>query len=404
MLGRIAGVRVGVHWSVLLIFGLIALGLAAGRLPEAHPDHAWPVYAGVGVATAVVFFASLLAHELAHAVVARRNGVGVDDVVLWLLGGATRLRSEAPSPSAELRISAVGPLVSLGLGVVFALLAAALAAGDAAGLLVEAAAWLAAINVLLAVFNAVPAAPLDGGRLLRALLWWRTGDRLRATAGASAAGRGFGWALVALGLWGFLWTGRFGALWLALVGWFLVAAATEEVRQARLRELLGGVAVRETMTPDPVTVPARLTVDGFLSQPGYAHRHSAFPVTVDEDGDRHGDEDHAGGAGGTAAPPEAGAARDGEHAVPVGLVTVERAQRVPPHEHRRTTVGEIMLPLSEVRLARPGDALVDVVERLEPGAERRVLVVDGDRLAGIVSPSDVNRTVRWMAARRGQRG
>jgi Zn-dependent protease len=371
-LGHIAGVRIGVHWSVLVIFGLVAFGLAAGRLPEAYPDRVWVAYAAAGVVTAAVFFASLLAHELAHAVVARRNGVPVDDIVLWLLGGATRMRAEAPNPGAELRISGVGPLVSLALGAAFTLLTVVLVAVAGSGLVAESVAWLAAINILLAVFNAIPAAPLDGGRLLRAYLWRRTGDRLRATAGASKAGRVFGWVLVGLGLWGFLFTAAFGSLWLVLIGWFLVAAATEEERQARVRELLGGTPVRETMTPDPVTVAPGLTVDRFLSDPGYTDRfrHSAFPVT-------------------------------GEGERVLGLVTLERAERVEAQEHHRTTIGEVMLPLAEARTAGPGDALAELLPRLEPGADHRVLVVEeGERLVGIVSPSDVSRTVRWLSARR----
>ncbi|MGK5528997.1 site-2 protease family protein [Streptomyces sp. URMC 129] len=363
-LGRIAGIRIGVNWSVLLIFGLVVFGLAARRLPVAYPDRDWPLYWVTGLVTAVVFFASLLAHELAHAVVARRNGVGVDDIVLWLLGGATRMRAEAPTPRAELRIAGSGPLVSLLLGVLFTGAAWLLAAASASALAVEAAAWLAAINVLLAVFNAIPAAPLDGGRLLRAFLWWRTGDRLRATTGASAAGRVFGWVLVALGLWAFLWTGALGAAWTALIGWFLVVAATEEARQARLRAALGGVPVRTAMTPDPVTVPERLTVGGMLSDPGLSHGHVAFPVTNDRGG-------------------------------PVGLVTLDRATGVPVPERRRTTVGEIMVPLAKARRARPDEPLADLVPWLDPGAANRTLVVDDDgALVGIVAPSDVNRAVR----------
>ncbi|WP_077063231.1 site-2 protease family protein [Streptomyces sp. MP131-18] len=369
-LGRIAGVRIGVNWSVALVFALIASGLAAGRLPEAYPDRAWPLYLLVGLGAALVFFASLLAHELAHAVVARRHGVGVDDIVLWLLGGATRMRTEAPDPRAELRIAGSGPLVSLLLGVAFALLTWLLDTTGAAGLLVESTAWLAAINLLLAAFNVIPAAPLDGGRLLRAFLWRRTGDRLRATEGASTAGRVFGWVLVGLGLWQFLWTTWFGGLWLALIGWFLVMAASQEGRQARVRELVAGVAVRDTMTPDPVSVPERLTVDHLLSDPSLMPRHTAFPVTGD-DGTR-----------------------------PKGLVTLDGAGGVPEERRARTTVAEIMRPLPETRVAGPDEALADLLPRLEPGAEHRVLVVDrGGRLVGIVSPSDVNRTIRRMATR-----
>ncbi len=164
----------------------------------------------------------------------------VDEIVLWLLGGAARLRSEAPGPAAELRIAGVGPLVSLVLGGAFGAAAWLVSLAAAPGLLVEAVVWLAAINVLLAVFNAIPAAPLDGGRLLRAVIWWRTGDRLRATAGATAAGRAFGWLLVVVGLLLFLRTAALGGLWLALIGWFPGGRGHREGRQAQLRGVLAG--------------------------------------------------------------------------------------------------------------------------------------------------------------------
>ncbi|MGW7363743.1 site-2 protease family protein [Streptomyces sp. NPDC054841] len=364
-LGRIAGVRIGVHWSVFLVFAIIALGLAQGRLPQTHPGHAPVLYWLTGLATAVVFFASLLAHELAHAVVARRNGVDVDDIVLWLLGGAARLKSEASSPAAEVRIAGVGPLVSLVLGGVFAAGAWLLARASASGLAVEGMVWLAGINLLLAVFNAVPAAPLDGGRLLRAFLWWRTGDRLRATAGAATAGRIFGWFLAVLGLVLLMRTGSFGGLWLAVIGWFLIAAATLEGRQAELRAILAGVPVRQAMTPDPVSVPALLPVDRFLADPLYRFRHSAFPVTGD------------GGA-------------------PIGLVTLDAARAVQAERQTVVTVGDVMLPLSQVAVARPDDALTDLLPRMQQGAAHRVLVLDDTRLIGILSASDISRTVAWL--------
>ncbi|WP_406411365.1 site-2 protease family protein [Streptomyces sp. NBC_01614] len=373
VLGRIAGVRVGVHWSVLVIFGIIALGLSQGHLPETYPGRSWAVYWVAGLCTAVVFFVSLLAHELAHAVVARRNGVEVDDIVLWLLGGAARLKSEASSPGAELRIAGVGPLVSLLLGGLFTLGAWLLDLVSAPGIVVEMVAWLAGINVLLALFNAVPAAPLDGGRLLRAFLWWRTGDRLRATAGATTAGRAFGWLLVLLGLIAFVTSGAFGGLWLALIGWFLIAAATAEGRQAQLRGVLAGVPVQDAMTPEPLTVPADTTVADFLTGARYRYRHSAFPATDD--------------------------------GAPVGLVTLDSARKVPQAEARVVTVREVMVPLSETTVVEPDSPLADLLPRMEPGAENRVLVVDDDTLVGIVSLSDVSRTVTWlMNTTSGRRG
>ncbi|MGW6740738.1 site-2 protease family protein [Streptomyces sp. NPDC055025] len=317
--------------------------------------------------TSLLFFASLLAHELAHAIVARHNGVQVDDIVLWLLGGVARLRSEASDPGAELRIAGVGPLVSLVLGGLFALCTWLLLVGDVPRLIVEAAAWLAAINVLLAVFNSIPAAPLDGGRLLRALLWWRTGDRLRATAGATAAGRVFGWLLVVAGFVLFIATRAFDGLWLALIGWFLITAATAEGRQAQVRGVLSGVPVRQAMTPDPVTAPAGLTVARFLTDPRYRYRYSAFPVT-----------DAAGDA--------------------AGLITLERARHTPEEQRESATVKEVMLPLTDVTTAGADDALADLLPRMRPGAENRVLVLDGRRLLGIVSSSDISRTVSRLIA------
>ncbi|MEW2492738.1 site-2 protease family protein [Streptomyces nodosus] len=365
VLGRIAGVRVGVHWSVLFIFAIIAFGLAQGRLPQTYPGRGWAVYWAAGLCTAVVFFASLLAHELAHAVVARRNGVGVDDIVLWLLGGAARLRSEASSPGAELRIAGVGPLVSLLLGGLFTLLTWLLGLTSVSGVVVEMVGWLAGINVLLAVFNALPAAPLDGGRLLRAFLWWRTGDRLKATAGATGAGRVFGWLLVVLGLIVFMRSRSFGGLWLALIGWFLIAAATAEGRQAHMRGVLAGVPVRDAMTPEPLTVPADTTVADFLTDARWRYRHSAFPVTDD-------------------------------NGAPVGLVTLEGARKMPGTEATAATVREAMVPLSGTVVVEPDSPLADLLPRMEPGAEHRVLVVERGRLVGIVSLSDVSRTVGWL--------
>ena len=364
-IGRIRGVRVGVHWSVLLIFVLITLGLAEGRLPAAYPGRSPALYWAAGIATSVVFFASLLAHELAHAVVARRNGVEVADIVLWLLGGAARLKGEAHTPGAEVRIAGVGPLVSLVLGGLFGLAAWLLDMGSAPRLLVESVGWLAVINVLLAAFNSIPAAPLDGGRLLRAFLWWRTGDRLRATAGAATAGRVFGWLLVGLGVWLFLTRSSFGSLWFALIGWFLIGAARAEDRQARVRSVLADVPVRRAMTPDPATVHAWATIADVVADPHL--RHSAAPVT-DESG------------------------------APLGLITPAAARAVPPAERHSTTVGPTMLPAAELLVAGPDDALGDLVTRMGPGASHDVVVVEEGRVVGLLTASDVERMVTQLSA------
>ena len=372
-LGRVAGIRVGVHWSVLVIFVVILLGLAEGRFPEAHPDRpAWQ-YWFASVVTAMVFLLSLLAHEVSHALVARRNGVSVDDITLWLLGGVARLKSEASTPGAELRIAGVGPLVSLVLGVLFALAAGLLAGLYDAGLVVEALAWLAGINILLAVFNALPAAPLDGGRLLRAMVWWKTGSQLRATAVATAAGRMLGWALIGVGLYLVLVGAVFSGIWLVVIGWFIISMATVEGGQARLRELLGGIPVSEAMTPDPVTVRSTATVSEFLTEPRFRFRHSAFPVVDNEN-------------------------------IAVGLVTLKGADAVPEAERAATAVTRAMVPVDDLPTPHPDDPLARLVPELQGGSVHRALVLEGSRLVGIVTSSDISRVTSWLSSSSTWRG
>ncbi|WP_055491110.1 site-2 protease family protein [Streptomyces sp. TP-A0356] len=373
-LGRIAGVRVGLHWSVLVIIVLVAVSLAGGRFPDAHPGHSAWAYWALATLTAVVFLASLLLHELAHAVVARRNGVQVDGITLWMLGGAARLHNESPTPAAELRIAGVGPLTSAVVGGVFIGLAVMMDALHVSGLLVEAIAWLAGINIVLAVFNALPAAPLDGGRLLRAFLWHRTGDRVRATRGASAAGRALGWLMVLAGFAAVLFAGNLSGMWFALLGWFLIAAATAEARQAELRGILQGIPVSRVMTRDPVSVPATMTLERFLAEaPFDRYRHSAFPVLA-PDGDV------------------------------IGLVTADLVGRTPPEARASTTVGDVMRPLSDVETVAPDDAVVELLPRLEASKDRRALVLDDGRLVGIVTPADVSRAVTWLTSATRPRG
>lgn len=368
-LGRIAGVRVGLHWSVLVIVALITVALAHGRLPAAHPGHSPVAYWGLAVLTAVVFLLSLLAHELAHAVVARRNGVEVEGITLWMLGGAARLRGEAPSPAAELRIAGVGPLTSLLAGGVLTGAAVGLDALHVTGLVVEAVAWLGAINILLAVFNALPAAPLDGGRLLRAYLWHRTGDRLRATRGASAAGRALGWFMVLTGFADVLFAGDLAGLWPALIGWFLIAAATAESRQAQIRGVLEGVPVRRVMTPAPVVVPETVILSDFLAEgPFGPYRHSAYPVL----------------------------AADGSV---TGLLTLRGVQTVPAQARTHTTAGDVMRPLGDVVTATSDEPVVDLLPRLQESPARRALVLDQGRLVGILTLADITRALAWPVPR-----
>jgi Zn-dependent protease/predicted transcriptional regulator len=371
-LGRIRGIQIGVNWSVLVIVALLAYGLATGEFPAAAPRHPVAEYVVAALVTAVAYMGSLLAHELAHSLVAQRNGLQVQGITLWLLGGVSRLQGEIPDPGAEIRVAGVGPLVSLILGVAFSLVAWLLHASGVGGVLVAALAWLGGINIVLAVFNVIPAAPLDGGRLLRAVLWRITGDRIKAAAWSARSGQAFGWLLVVAAAYLVLARREYSWLWFALLGWFLISAATAENQQAALQSELRTVAVRQVMTPNPATVPASATVAQFFDDLLPWHRHSAFPV-VD----------------------------DGQT---VGLVTVHRASQVPAGERGTTTLRDAACPVSEVARATPDEPVTDVLPRLNACSDNRALVFDDGHLAGIVSPSDISRVLERLSRQSGPSG
>lgn len=361
-LGRIAGFEVKVHWSVIVILWLFTWSLAT-TLPRAVAGYSRPTYWLAGACGAVVLLASLLAHELAHAVVARRMGVSVGSVTLWLFGGVTTLHGEAKTPKSAFRIAFAGPATSLVLSGAFAALALALVTVRAAAIVVSVAWWLAAINLLLGLFNLLPGAPLDGGRLIRAYLWRRHGDSVRAAVGAAHAGRVLAIVLIALGLAEFLVGGLFSGVWLAFIGWFIFAAAREEELQVTTKQALTGVRVADAMTANPHAAPGWLTVEEFIERYLLGDRHSAYPV----------------------------AERDGSI---MGLVTLRQLRDVAPGRRATTSVRDIALPLGSVPTAAPVEPLSALIERLATaGHGSRALVMDDGRVVGIVTPSDLARLI-----------
>src|ERR1700682_2384361 len=241
-LGRIAGIHVGLNWSLLVIAALIAWSLANSLLPSAAPGQTSGAYLIAGWVSAVVYLACLLAHELAHSIVAMRRGVRVEGITLWLFGGVSRFSTESSSPGANALIPFVGPLTSLLLGVVFFLASVAIGGGTNTSLLAATLSWLGYINLLLGVFNLLPAFPLDGGRLLQSLIWVRTHDRLRATRIAARIGRAFAFLLIAYGLITFFASGSIiGGGWGGLPG-LVSPGGARAARGGRLiRQALSGV-------------------------------------------------------------------------------------------------------------------------------------------------------------------
>jgi Zn-dependent protease/CBS domain-containing protein len=304
-----------------------------------------------------LFLASILLHELGHAVQAGREGVAVGGITLWVFGGVASLGGEMPSPGAELRIAAAGPAVSLLLGVLCtgAAVALPLPAGVDGVLF-----WLGYINLSLLIFNLIPALPLDGGRILRAALWARRRDLLSATRTAAALGRGFGQLMIAGGLVLAIVAGDLGGLWWVFLGWFVLAAAESELASISTRAALADLTVADLMVRDPVSVRARSSVQTFMDEVFLPTRHTAFPVL------------------------------DGSEAI--GIVSFRRALELPPERWPVTSVRAIMTPVHEASV-EASEPITEALPRLTSGDLRRLLVVDDGRLAGLLSPTDALRVV-----------
>lgn len=370
-LGTVAGVPVGANWSILAIFVLIVWELADLVLPGYHPNDGRALYWVTALIAALLFFASLLAHEVSHAVVATHNGIRVRAITLWLFGGVSELEGEALTPAADFRIAIVGPLTSLALAGVFGVAGILLhGAAGTVGLAGSAVGWLAWVNLMLGGFNLMPAAPLDGGRVLRAALWHHSGDRVRAATTAAHAGEVFGYVLVGLGALEFFTVSIFG-LWFVFLGIFLLSAARAEKNDVVLRSSLAAVHVRDLMTRDPVVFPSGATVSELVDERLHHFRFGTFPL-VRPDGQLE------------------------------GLTTLARVRQVPPHLRRSTRLIDTACPLADVPAAAPDEPVPDLLVRMQRAPDGRALVVGPDlRLVGIVSPSDVSRYVQLAVLRSG---
>jgi Zn-dependent protease len=359
-LGRITGIPIGASWSVLFIALLIGWPLAGSVLPSLVPGMTPSVYWLAGAVATGLFLGSLLAHELGHALVARRAGLRVRGITLWLLGGVAQLEDEPASPRDDLRVAIVGPAVSLALAVGFGLAAVVLGVLATPTLAGAVAGWLAVSNLALAVFNLLPAAPLDGGRVLRGLLWRSHGDRIRAGVTAAKAGQLLGGLLIAYGLLGVVTGWGMGTLWTALVGWFLVGAARQEREQTVVRHRLAGLRVADLMVPTPVLAPAWFTVDAFLRdymawRP--VGRPAAWPLR----------------------------SFDGQ---PAGVVTVAALASVPPHQRHAVRAGDVAVPAWAVITTRPEESVTELLDRLQRGSGIAVVVIDG-AVVGVVTQADI---------------
>ena len=366
-LGRFRGIEIGANWSWLVIVTLLTWSLADGVFPHTNEGLAPATYYVMAVIAVPVFFACLLAHELGHALQARREGVQIDGITLWLFGGVARFSGRFPSAGAEFRIAIAGPAVSAALGAAFLGASLALPLPSAVDGTLH---WLGYINLTLLAFNMLPAFPLDGGRVLRSVLWRAKGDFRTATRVAAGIGAAFGRILIGFGVLVAIAGGGVGALWLALIGWFILAAAEPEEGDARAHAALTGVRVRDAMTRDPVTVSPQTSVRDFVEHVVLVSRHAAYPVV------------------------DAGDA--------AGLVSFRAATRAPRERWGELAVADEMTPLEHCLVLAPDDPLADGLAEFRTRRDRRALVVDRERLVGLLTAADALRLEELgeLAARR----
>ncbi len=369
-LGRVAGIEVGLHWSLAIVFVLIVWTLAGQIFPEMAPDQSQSAYWLASIIAALLFYVSLLAHEMGHALVARRLGVRVEGITLWIFGGVARLGGDAATAGAEAKIAIAGPIVSLVLAIAFGLATVGLDAAAGPPLVEAGCFWLGLSNATLLLFNLVPAFPLDGGRIVRAWLWRRHGNRYRATSTAAFLSRACSFVMIGLGLLSLFLQRDLGGVWLIFLGLFLMSAARNEEAFVLMHGALAGLRVADVMLRDPVVAPGWITVDEFMRSYVPVQRAVAYPLKT----------------------------FDGELD---GLVTLARLAQVPQEQWRATRVRDVGLGLDNVARAAPEESVAAIINRFGL-SDGHVLVLENGKLVGLVTPADITRALGDSVLKRGK--
>ncbi len=359
-LGRILGIPIYLHPSWFIIFALITLSLAT-QFASQHPHWSQAQHWSVGILTSLLFFGSVVFHELAHSVVAQHYRIPVVSITLFVFGGVARIGREPASAKQEFNIALAGPLSSYLLAVGFWLLTRVFPSREMLGALAE---WLAQINLALATFNLVPGFPLDGGRILRALVWGVTGDYTRATRFASRGGQLLAYAMIVFGVWKSLTSNFVSGLWLAFIGWFLLTAAQESYAQLAIRGALQGLRADDVMNRELPTVGRDISLEDYGHEILRTGRRCHLVVA------------------------------DGEL---MGLMTVHALSRVPREEWATTSVQAVMLPREKIHWTMPEEPVLSLLERMQSEDINQMPVVAAGHVVGLVTRESILRVIQTRA-------
>ena len=357
-IARVIGIPIYLHFSWLIIFGLIAWTLSTGYFPAQSPDLPASSYWAKGLVASLLFFVSILLHELGHAFVARRQGLRTLSITLFVFGGVAQLEKDPKDGRAEFWMAAAGPVASLALAGLFYTLANLPLVGASAAAVAR---YLALINLMLALFNLVPAFPMDGGRLLRGALWGPLG-KARATRIASGAGTLFAFLLISAGVFSLLRGDSLGGLWYILIGWFIKDASLSSYHQVRLDEALRGVTVRDAMVEAVATIPGSGSVAEAAREYFMRTGFGSYPVTRGE--------------------------------AVVGLLCLKDVLRLSAEEREATSVQGAMRPLTDALVTDPDVPLPEAIARMAQAGTARLLVMHGERLAGLLTMNGVIRRLK----------
>ena len=357
-LTTIRGIDVGVHYSWFIIFFLITFSLTT-RFASEHPHWTLAEHYAVGIATSLLFFASILLHELAHSFVALAKGIPVRSITLFVFGGVAQIGREPDRPLTEFQIAIAGPVASALLSVGFGVIA--YLGGEQFERLAALAGWLSSINLMLALFNLVPGFPLDGGRIFRAALWHMTGSLTKATRIAAGSGQAIGYAFIFFGIWTAFAGNWFSGLWLAFIGWFLMNAAQESVLQLSIRSALSGLRAEDIMARDCPTVPGQLTLADLVHE--HILRTGRRCFLVSQNGRLE------------------------------GLVTLHQVKAVPQARWEDSFVVQAMTPIDRLYAVAPETPILDVLGGMEQHDVNQVPVTQDDRLLGMITRDHLLRVL-----------
>lgn len=350
-LGRFKGIPIGLHYTWLIAFGLITMSLIASY-SRRYPDWSSETKLMIGIVTSLLFFLSVIGHELAHSLVALAKDIPVKSITLFVFGGVSQIAREAATAAAEFQIAIVGPVCSFLIGGLFMLLAPVVEAVSQP--LAESFRWLGTINFMLAIFNLIPGFPLDGGRVLRSLLWWARGSFDEATRLAAATGKVISYGLILWGIWWISFRGDLlGGLWTIFIGWFLLNAAQANVMQLTLRDALAGIDARAVMTQECATVPRSISLSEFVHDYLLRTGRRCFVVA------------------------------EGQQVF--GLMTPKEVSAVPRSEWGHTSVAAAMTPFEKLKWVRPEDSAMSVMEKMNAENVNQLPVIDNGRLLGLIS-------------------